>query len=171
MMPETKMLYRDRNNHLSTVSSTSSVLFPDQWCCRMHRDFCANETRGRNEERKKEQKKKTAGEKMRHNENSERSEQCRTRDSDGDNCYRFLSCVCKPVAKCVSTNVSCCLRPFQLNGSTTKVLRTLVKISAFIRLVLQIHCTVIPLPVHARVSRFIFTKRIYREHLRKFAKK
>lgn len=55
--------------------------------------------------------------KMRHDENGERSEQCRTRDSGGDNCYRFLSRVCKPVAKYVSTNVSCCLRPFQLNGS------------------------------------------------------
>lgn len=131
------------------------MLFSDQWCCRMHRDFCANEMKGRNEEKERT---KTAGEKMRHNENGERSEQCRTRDSGGDNCYRFLSCVCKPVAKCVSTNVSCCLRPFQLNGSTTKVLRTLVKISAFICLVLQILHR-IPLPVHARVtvSRFIFT--------------
>lgn len=58
---------------------------------RMHRDFCANETtvsereerEGEGErierERKKENEKRRGKREMRYNENSERSEQCRTR--------------------------------------------------------------------------------------------
>lgn len=146
------MLYRDRNNHLDGQQRVERAFFRSMVLSGCIGIFARMKRKGEME-RKKEQK--TAGEKMRYNENGERSEQCRTRDSGGDNCYRFLSRVCKPVAKCVSTNVSCCLRPFQLNGSTTKVLRTLVKISAFICLVLQI-LRRIPLPVHARVIVFLF---------------
>jgi len=49
-----------------------------------------------------------------------------------------LSCVlsCVQGWQNLSTNVSCCLRPFQLNGSIKGGLRTLVKISATVRLIL-----------------------------------